>query len=143
MDHRIQVILVTLAAVIILLLLRFARPEFPPLKTSPDDPFMKEARDKARASLAEFSRLYHLHPKNAIIKLRFVSNSNQVEYLWAEVLKEKNEKEYEVRLITPPVTHTGSLDRLYTCNTDDIEDWQVTDEQGKFFGAFTQRAMLK
>ncbi|TAL32776.1 MAG: DUF2314 domain-containing protein [Alphaproteobacteria bacterium] len=121
----------------------YARPEFPPLETKPDDPLMLEAREKARGSLGEFRRLIGQYPKTGIIKLRFVSNSDQVEYLWAEVLEPLGQDSYKVRLVTPPVTHTGQLDRLYTCREDDIEDWQVTDDQGQHHGAFSQRAMFR
>jgi len=120
-----------------------ARPEYPPLETKPDDPLLLEAREKARGSLAEFRHLLSRYPKNGIIKLKFISNANQVEYLWAEVLEPDGEKAWKVRLATPPVTHTGPLDRLYTCQEDDIEDWQVTDDKGQHHGAFSQRAMFK
>jgi uncharacterized protein YegJ (DUF2314 family) len=133
--------------ILVLLLLvafgHYARPEFPPLETKPDDPLLLEARAKARASLDEFRRLLVQYPKTGIIKLKFTSNSNQVEYLWAEVLEPEGDSGYKVRLMTPPVTHTGQLDRLYTCRLDDIEDWQVTDDAGKHYGAFSQRAMFQ
>jgi len=75
-------------------------------------------------------------------KLRFVSNSDQVEHLWAEVLEVLSDEELGVRLVTPPVTHSGPLDRLYRCDIEDIEDWQVRDAQGKVHGGFSQRAMF-
>jgi hypothetical protein len=46
-----------------------------------------------------------------------------------------------VFLVTPPVTHTGRLDRRYTCEVSDVEDWQVRDKAGVIRGGFTQRAM--
>lgn len=121
---------------------RYARPEFPPLGTSPDDPLMVEAREKAVASIPEFMGLLDSHLQDALVKLRFVSNTGVTEYLWAEVLEKKNADELGVRLVTPPVTHTGQLDRLYTCKLSDLEDWQVIDGE-KRHGAFTQRAMYK
>jgi hypothetical protein len=135
-------ILIVCLAIALLIGHRFSAPEFPPLPTRPDDPLLLAARDKARASLGQFRDLLLKYPKNGIIKLRFVSNSDQVEYLWAEVL-EAREAEYKVRLITPPVTHTGTLERLYVCKEEDIDDWQVTDADGNPYGAFSQRAMFE
>ena len=121
---------------------RSPRPEFPPLRTSPDDPLMLEALAKARATLGEFLSLVHAPGESAHVKLYFVSNSNQVEHVWAEVLSVPNDEELEVRLVTPPVTHSGQLERLYHCKLSDIEDWQVRDVQGRIHGGFSQRAMF-
>lgn len=118
------------------------QPDFPPLETSPDDPLMLEALEKARASLPEFLRLARQPAQSIIVKLQFVSNSGEVEHLWAEVLEVISNTEFDIRLVTPPVTHSGHLDRRYVCKIDDIEDWQVIDAEGKIHGAFTQRAMF-
>ena len=121
---------------------RSPSPEFPPLAISPDDPLMKDALAKAQASIGEFKRLLHAPKESSLIKLRFVSSSNQVEHLWAEVLEVLSDDELGVRLVTPPVTHSGQLDRLYRCPLSDIEDWQVRDTSGKIYGGFTPRAMF-
>lgn len=121
---------------------RFARPEFPPLETSPDDPLLLDAVAKAKASLPDFLSLVRSPKENALVKLYFVSSSEQVEHLWAEVLSVVSDDELEVRLVTPPVTHSGPLDRLHRCKVADIEDWQVRDANGKVHGGFTQRAMF-
>jgi uncharacterized protein YegJ (DUF2314 family) len=118
------------------------RPDFPPLNTSPDDPLMIEALEKATRSLAEFQALVAAPNQHAFIKLRFVSSSEQVEYLWAEVVEVLSNDEFDVRLVTPPVTHSGSLDRLWRCTPEDIVDWQVRDTNGKIHGGFSQRAMF-
>ncbi len=76
------------------------------------------------------------------VLLRFVSSSDQVEHLWAEVLEVLGDAELGVRLVTPPVTHAGPLDRLHRCTLYDVEDWQVRDTSGKIHGGFTQRAMF-
>jgi uncharacterized protein YegJ (DUF2314 family) len=141
-----------LAAVIVPLLLlvavwayvrwRSPRPDFPPLPTSPDDPLLAEAVRKARGSLGEFLSLARAEHDGALVKLRFVSNSGQVEHLWAELLTVISGDELKVRLVTPPVTHSGKLDRLYTCTLAEIEDWQVRDAASKVHGGFTQRAMF-
>ncbi len=80
--------------------------------------------------------------QHTLVKLYFVSNSSQVEHLWAEVLEILSDTELGVRLVTPPVTHSGQLDRLYRCRIEDIEDWQVRDSQGTIHGGFSQRAMF-
>jgi uncharacterized protein YegJ (DUF2314 family) len=121
---------------------RSPRPDFPPLNTSPDDPLMIEAVANAKSSLAQFRALLKAPKESALVKLRFVSNSNQVEHLWAEVLEVLSDEELGVRLVTPPVSHSGHLDRLYRCDLEDIEDWQVRDAQGKIHGGFSQRAMF-
>ena len=141
-----------LAAVIVPLLLlvavwayvrwRSPRPDFPPLPTSPDDPLLAEAVRKARGSLGEFLSLARAEHDGALVKLRFVSNSQQVEHLWAELVQVVSDDELEVRLVTPPVTHTGHLDRLWRCKLDDIEDWQVCDAKKKVHGGYSQRAMF-
>jgi hypothetical protein len=30
-----------------------------------------------------------------------------------------------------------------TVNVDDLDDWQITDKEGKIYGAYSQRVMLK
>lgn len=118
------------------------RPEYPPLQTKPDDPLLMEAQSKARASLDTFLRLARSPHDGALVKLRFVSSNEQVEHLWAEVLKVLSDSELEVRLVTPPVTHSGRLDRVHTCTLDDVEDWHVRGRDGGLHGGFTQRAMF-
>ena len=118
------------------------RPDFPPLDTRPDDPLLIEAMEKARASLPQFLELARQQQDSALVKLRFVSNSDQVEHVWAELLRVPSDTELDVRLVTPPVTHSGRLERLYTCNLDDVEDWYVRDPDGRIHGGFTQRAMF-
>lgn len=121
---------------------RSPRPDFPPLNTSPDDPLMMDALANAKATLNDFRSLVRGQTQNALVKVRFVSSSNDVEHLWAEVLDVLDEDELGVRLVTPPVTHTGQLDRLWRCNFEDIEDWQVRDLAGRVHGGFSQRAMF-
>ncbi|MDP1634928.1 MAG: hypothetical protein Q8L69_09635, partial [Gallionellaceae bacterium] len=76
---------------------------------------MLEALAKAKSGLAQFKQLLTAPRESALIKLRFVSSSNQVEHLWAEVLEVLSDNELGVRLVTPPVTHAGKLDRLHRC----------------------------
>jgi uncharacterized protein YegJ (DUF2314 family) len=121
---------------------RYPKPDFAPLETKPDDPLLIKAMDDARKSLAEFRALLSGPRESALIKLHFVSSTDQVEHLWAEVVEVINPQELGVRLVTPPVTHSGELDRLHRCTFEDIEDWQVRDSNGKVHGGFTQRAMF-
>ena len=133
---------VVVAAIWFLVRLRSPRPEFAPLPTAPDDPLLLAAMERARASRGEFLGRLRRPREHALVKLHFVSNSQQVEHLWAEVLQVISDAELEVRLVTPPVTHSGHLDRVYRCQLDDIEDWQVRDADGTVHGGFTQRAMF-
>lgn len=119
------------------------RPEFEPLITKPDDPMLLEAMQKARDTLDSFYGLLEKFPENALVKLHFVSNTQQVEHLWAEVLGRSAEGGLNVRLATPPVTHKGHLDRLYTCEIKDIEDWAVRNDEDHIYGGFTEQAMFK
>ena len=48
----------------------------------------------------------------------------------------------EVRYLTPPVTHTGRLERLHTHPVSDLVDWQVELESGKYAGGYTMRVMF-
>jgi len=121
---------------------RSPRPEFPPLHVSPDDPLMVEALAKAKGSLAQFLSLARASGEHGLVKVDFVSSSDQTEHLWAEVLEIFSDTELGIRLVTPPVTHSGQLDRVYRCNTEDIQDWQVRDSNGKIHGGFTQKAMF-
>lgn len=118
------------------------RPSYAPMMTEPNDPLMLQAMESARESLPRFKELLSQRWQSALIKLRFVSSSNEVEHLWAEVLEVLGEDELGVRLVTPPVTHVGVLHRLHRCTFDDVEDWQVRAADGKLHGGFTQRAMF-
>lgn len=139
---KIIVIAAFAAAVWLLARWRSPRPEFPPLNTAPDDPLMLDALEKAKASMSDFKRLLREPRQDALVKVRFVSSSNQVEHLWAEVLEVLGDNELGVRLITPPVTHSGQLDRLWRCSYEDVEDWQIRDAGGRVHGGFSQRAMF-
>lgn len=141
-DPVILVVIGCVVAVWLFVRWRASRSEFPPMNTSPDDPLMVEALEKAKQTRGQFLSLARAANESLVVKLRFVSNSNQVEHLWAEVLEALAEEELRVRLVTKPVTHAGHLDRVYRCSVDDVEDWQALDDQGKILGGFTQRAMF-
>lgn len=121
---------------------RYSRPEYMPLETKADDPLLLQAIEAARASLPEFKSRLEQPREIAAVKILFVSSSNQVEHLWAEVLEVLGQEKLSVRLATPPVSHSGPLDRVYRCAFDEIEDWHVSEPSGKLHGGFTQRAMF-
>ena len=118
-----------------------ARPAVPPLSIAPDDPLMREATSKAKESIARFRELAAQPNRGIRVKIPFVSSSGTTEFLWAEVLSFRD-SQMEVRYLTPPVTHTGRLERLHTHPVSDLEDWQIESESGKYAGGFTMRVMF-
>jgi uncharacterized protein YegJ (DUF2314 family) len=139
-----SILAVIVLVVVVTLWLRFrsATPDVPPLSVANDDPEMLAARVNARASVSEFLRLYEAHPKEAYVKWPFVTSSGQTEHLFAEVLGRTGEL-LQIRLVTPPVSHTGQLERLHSIPLKDISDWVVTLPNGKKKGGFTMRVMFK
>jgi len=103
---------------------------------------MEEAEAKAKASTGTLLELLCNPRESASVNLRFVSSSDQEEYLWADILEVLSPQELSVRLVSRPVTHSGKLDRLYRCGINDVEDWQVRDADDILHGGFTQRAMF-
>lgn len=118
-----------------------ARPKFPPLAIAPDDPLMQEAKLKAKESIARFRQLAARPNRGIRVKIPFVSNSGTTELLWAEVLS-FHDSQMDVRYLTPPVTHTGRLERLHTHPISDLVDWQIELESGKYTGGYTMRVMF-
>ena len=121
--------------------IRSPRPDYPPLALAADDPLMLQAFASAKASLAQFRDLLAKPHSSAAVKFPLVTSSATTEHVWAEVLEVQG-NQVKVRLTSPPVSHEGPLDRLYTKSLDDLEDWQVTLPNGNFAGGFTMRAMF-
>ena len=117
------------------------RPEVPPLRLANDDPLLVTAIESAQGSTARFRELLDGAHKVAHVKTALVTSSGEVEHLWAELL-ERHGDQLEVRLITPPITHTGTLERLHTLTMDQLTDWQVELADGQLVGGFTMRAMF-
>ena len=137
-------ILVAVAAVGIVVWWRFfhiARPAVAPLWLDPNDPLIVAAQDEARRSVPRFRLLAAQPNRGARVKVPFVSSSGSTEFLWAELLS-LGDTDMRVRYLTPPVTHTGRLERLHTYPVSDLVDWQVELLSGKYEGGFTMRAML-
>ncbi len=121
--------------------LYIAGPEMPPLSIDPDDPLMAEAMRKAADTIPRLREL-HAQPNNGVrVKVPFVTSSDTKEFLWAEVLS-LNSEQMQVRYLTPPVTHTGRLERLHTHPVSDLVDWQVELPDGKYIGGYTMQVMF-
>jgi len=118
-----------------------ARPKFPPLAIAPDDPLMREAMAKAKETAAWFRELAAQPNRGIRVKVPFISSSGVTENLWAEVLSFRD-SQMEVRYLTPPVSHTGRLERLHTHEVSDLIDWQVELPSGRYAGGYTMRAMF-
>jgi len=118
-----------------------ARPEVSPLVIERNDPLMQEAVHKAKNSIPRFRELAAQLNKGLRVKIPFVSSSGTTEHLWAEVLSFRD-SQMQVRYLTPPVTHTGRLERLHTHPVADLTDWQVELSSGHYAGGYTMRVMF-
>ena len=121
---------------------RIPRPKVPPLTIDENDPLMIEAIKNAKESINEFILFFNKYPDTSQVKVPFQTSTGRTEFLWAKV-KEINELNLTVFLLTPPVTHTGQVDRNQSYNLDSIIDWVVFEENGKAKGGFTMRVMFK
>jgi uncharacterized protein YegJ (DUF2314 family) len=118
------------------------RPQFPPLAIDDDDPLMIEARQKAKSSIPQMLELFKDANGFTQVKVPFVTNSGATEHLWAELLSVEGSS-IKVRYMTPPVTHTGRLERLHTHVLSDIEDWVVTNDPHRYIGGYSMRVMFR
>ena len=89
------------------------RPIVQPLAIDENDPLLIEARKAARDSIPQMLELFKDAKEFTRVKIPFVSNSGETEHLWAELLSVDGST-INVRYSTPPVTHTGKLERLHT-----------------------------
>ena len=96
----------------------------------------------AKNSIDKFRELSGQEMRELQVKVKFVSNSGETEHLWAEVMK-LGESSVDVRYLTPPVTHSGKLERLHTHPISDIEDWVAINNDGNIYGGYTQRVMFE
>lgn len=124
------------------LFFRIPRPEFPPLSVDENDSLMIEAIKTAKQHLPDFIFLFDNNKSNSQVKVPFKSSTGQIEFLWAEPLRIV-ETNIEVRLLTPPVTHDGKVNRVQTYALNDLIDWAVFLENGKIKGGYTMRVMFK
>ena len=117
-------------------------PKYPPLAIDENDPAMRSAIEAARGSLDRFRVLFDSKAKESQVKIPFSANTGQIEHLWAEVLR-FSEGSVIVRYLTPPVSHTGKLERVHEHPLADIEDWMVIDKHDRIHGGYTQRVMFE
>jgi uncharacterized protein YegJ (DUF2314 family) len=111
------------------------------LDITDDDPLMMEATAEAHRTLDRLRELAPRYPGTTHVKVRFASDSGKVEYLWAE-LRELREDDMEVFLVNLPVGHSEKVERLRSVPLDDLVDWQVEMEDGRFEGGGTMRVLF-
>lgn len=121
---------------------RVPRPKFPPLNISNDDPIMAQAIKEAKDTIGDFLVLFKQYPNSARVKVPFTTSDGQTEFLWSNV-KAVDGTNVSVFLMTPPVTHTGQVDRNQVYQLTDIVDWTISREKDKIEGGYSMRAMFK
>jgi uncharacterized protein YegJ (DUF2314 family) len=120
---------------------RSPRPRLMPLEIDPGDQLMQEAMKKARTTIEDFRRYLDSDHRSANVKVPFETSSGNTEFLWAEFLRFRG-AQMEVRLTTPPVTHTGRVERLREYPVSDLVDWVVELPDGRYAGGYTMRVMF-
>ena len=121
---------------------RVPRPEIPPLTVDEDDPLMIEAIKTAKTTLDQFIELFKQYPANSQVKVPFKTSAGETEFLWAEA-KAIKDNQVTVFLLTPPITHTGQVNRTQIYELNDVVDWVVFKENGKAKGGYTMKVMFK
>lgn len=142
-----MIIIIILLGILALALLwwffiKVPRPEMTPLTIDENDPLMIEAIKNAKESIQEFIALFKVYPDSSQVKIPFQTSSGQTEFIWAQA-KAINNSIVSLFLLTPPITHTGNVDRNQTCDLDNIIDWIVFQENGKAKGGYTMKVMFK
>lgn len=117
-------------------------PRYPPIDLDADDPELVAAVARAKSTVPGLRRLFGAGETDAQVKVLFVTSQGVDEFLWAELL-ELRESDIAVRLLTPPVSHVGRVERLRTHVFDDIVDWVVFAKDGRIFGGYTQRVAIQ
>ncbi|GAB2862031.1 hypothetical protein GCM10027277_33240 [Pseudoduganella ginsengisoli] len=117
------------------------RPIVPPLNIADDDPLMLEAVEKARESITELRGHFVESAEHVQVKVPFVTSSGTTEFLWGELLAITAE-DMEVKYLTPPVTHTGYLERIHRHPIGELRDWVYMKNPGNYQGGFSMRVMF-
>lgn len=112
------------------------------MPVSDDDPLMTSAKARARETIPELRDLFPEHDQDSMVKFLFHNDSGTKENLWADLVSLSGDSA-KVYIRTPPVEHTGDLDRKQEILVDDIVDWQVEMRDGSIRGGFTNFAMFK
>lgn len=117
------------------------RPAVPPLSIADDDPLMLEAVEKARESITELRNYFIESPEHVRVKVPFVTSNGTTEFLWCELLAISAD-DMEVKYLTPPVTHTGYIERTHRHPIDELRDWLYMKTPGNYQGGFSMRVMF-
>lgn len=136
------IILGTIVVGLIWWFYKIPQPEIPPLAVDENDPLMVQAINTSKETIDDFVKLYRQDSKKAQVKIPFMTSSGETEFLWAEV-KSINDSNVDVFLLTPPVTHTGQVDRNQTYRLADLIDWVIFLDNGKVKGGHTMKVMFK
>jgi len=102
---------------------------------------MIEARRKAAESIPQMLELFNGEVGFTKVKVPFVTSSGVTENLWSELLRVEGGT-IHVRYETPPVSHTGKLERLHTHALADIRDWVYMKDPKRYLGGYSMRVMF-
>lgn len=116
--------------------------EHPSFEGSESEPDMLTAMATAQATIHQFITALAKNYDQAQVKIPFRSNSGVTEYIWAQVEK-YTDNQFELFLMSPPLTHHGKLNLKYSCSINDIRDWVVILKNGQIRGGFTRRVELE
>jgi len=113
-----------------------------PIAISNDDPLMKEATDRARATVGTVRELLPSRPQNCYVKIPFQTSSGAVEHVWAGLIS-LNDKDITCQILSRPVHHQGDIPSPYYCSASALEDWQVLMPDDTIRGGYTMRVMFQ
>ena len=104
-----------------------------------DDPLMLEAYAKARASLDTLRELVAAS-NEAAVKFPLPNAAREIEHVWGDVVSIDADR-VSARIVTPLI-EGPTPDAPVDVSLADVEDWQVTLEDGRIRGGFTTRAQI-
>lgn len=137
------VLLLGVFAVVAILLAKFLAARIagpPPLNIDPDDPDMRAAIERARASLDVFDGRLEAGDAEAYLKYAIGEEGSQ-EHVWAQVLGAE-EGGYRVELVSQPIDSRFAAPEAFVLGRDAVEDWQLLHRDGSIEGGFTQRVLF-
>lgn len=107
---------------------------------TPDDPLMRAATKRAQASMPTLRALFPSSPEDAYVGFWFRTDKGREEHLWGEVLS-LTDTSVELRVKTPPVTHSGAFEKVRSAPIAEISDWQFEQRDGRLRGGFSLQAV--
>jgi uncharacterized protein YegJ (DUF2314 family) len=113
-----------------------------PLAISNDDPLMKEATERARATVSTVRELLPGRPQNCYVKIPFQTSSGAIEHIWAGLIS-LDDTAITCQILSRPVHHQGDLPSPYSCPASAMEDWQVQMPDNTIRGGYTMRVMFQ